>query len=236
MTLKLLKLLIFDGCDLKILALDTATEACSAAILVDSEINSKLKIAPRRHAELILGMVDELLGDTGIRLSDLDALAFGRGPGTFTGVRIAAGVVQGLAYGASLPVIPVSTLAALAQGANTDCQFIISAIDARMGEIYWGIFNKDDAGLVSAVTDEFVSAPNKIQITKDKTYYGTGSGWLRYHTIIENNLKNKIIGFDGETYPHSKDILLLARREFENGNSVPAQSALPIYLRNNVTV
>jgi tRNA threonylcarbamoyladenosine biosynthesis protein TsaB len=125
---------------LKILALDTATEACSAAIIVDSEISEKSLIAPRRHADLILSMIDELLSDSGVALSELDAIAFGRGPGAFTGIRIAAGIVQGLAYGADLPVIPISTLAALAQGTNENSDFIISAIDARMSEIYTAIY------------------------------------------------------------------------------------------------
>ena len=125
---------------LKILAIDTSTEACSAALLLGDEVRERFAIAPRRHSELILRMIDELFRETGLTLSSLAGLAFGRGPGSFTGVRIASGVIQGLALGADLGVAPISTLAALAQGAlrRTGSRQVLSVIDARMSEVYWG--------------------------------------------------------------------------------------------------
>ncbi|MGK0296523.1 MAG: tRNA threonylcarbamoyladenosine biosynthesis protein TsaB [Gammaproteobacteria bacterium] len=220
---------------MKILALDTATEACSAAIYVDSEISEKSLIAPRRHADLILSMIDELLNESGVTLSALDAIAFGRGPGAFTGIRIAAGIVQGLAYGADLPVIPVSTLAALAQGTKVNSEFIISAIDARMGEIYTAIYKRDNSGLVIAITDESVMKADNLSITGEGTYYGVGTGWATYHDVISVKFGNKLIGYNGECYPQSRDILLLAIREYEMGNLVKPEEAIPVYIRNKVT-
>ena len=143
---------------MKILALDTATEACSAALLSgDGSVYERHDIAPRRHAELILPMVDGILTEAGLGLNDLDAIAFGRGPGAFTGVRIAAGVTQGLALGAGLPVIPVSSLAALAQPALGKAAIVLPAIDARMGEVYWAAYESDQDGLVTALAGEQVA-------------------------------------------------------------------------------
>jgi tRNA threonylcarbamoyladenosine biosynthesis protein TsaB len=220
---------------LKILALDTATEACSAAIIVDSEISEKSLIAPRRHAELILSMIDELLNESGVVLSELDAIAFGRGPGAFTGIRITAGIVQGLAYGADLPVIPVSTLAALAQGTKVDSEFIISAIDARMSEIYTAIYKINNSGLVIAVSDESVMKANDFSISEQGTYYGVGTGWATYHDVMSAKIGQQLIGYSGECYPQSRDILLLAKREYEKGNLVKPEDARPVYIRNKVT-
>jgi tRNA threonylcarbamoyladenosine biosynthesis protein TsaB len=219
---------------MKLLAIDTATEACSAAILIDGETRHRYQLAPRRHAELILPMVDELLSEAGIRLADLDALAFGRGPGAFTGVRIAAGVIQGLALGADLPVIPVSTLAALAQGADPGHQYIISAIDARMGEIYWGIYERQ-GGLVAALGVEAVSRPEALDVPADRRYYGAGTGWLAYFSVLGEKLQERLCGYEGRCYPHARDILTLAAPEFRAGRTVSAEMALPVYLRNKVT-
>jgi tRNA threonylcarbamoyladenosine biosynthesis protein TsaB len=220
---------------LKILALDTSTEACSAAIMVESEIIQKDIIAPRRHGELILPMIDELLATSGLTLNNLDAIAFGRGPGAFTGIRIAAGIAQGLAFGADLPVVPISTLAALAQGSEKSSQYIISAIDARMGEIYMAIYKTAENGLVDPISDELVLRPDDISITTEGSYIGVGTGWGSYRQILQEKVGQQLISYNGECYPLSRDILLLSKREFERGNVVNAEQALPVYLRNNVT-
>ncbi|MGL5610034.1 MAG: tRNA (adenosine(37)-N6)-threonylcarbamoyltransferase complex dimerization subunit type 1 TsaB, partial [Aeromonas veronii] len=146
--------------ELKILAVDTATEACSAALLVGDKLFSRWEEAPRDHTRKILPMVQAVLEDAGISLSDLDAIAFGRGPGSFTGVRIGISVAQGLAFGAGVPLIGISTLAAMAQGAYRldGAEQVLTAIDARMNEVYFGRYELID-GRMQLVGDEVVSDP-----------------------------------------------------------------------------
>lgn len=180
-------------------------------------------------------MVDELLSEAGLPLRSLDALAFGRGPGAFTGVRVATGVIQGLAFAADLPVVPVSTLAALAQGALASSEKIISAIDARMDEIYWGLYRADADGIVQLINREQVSKPEALTQPEDGGWFGVGSGWLTYHDILTAKLSRQLMGFAGERYPHARDITILASKDFVAGKSVPAEDALPSYLRDSVT-
>ncbi len=220
---------------MKILAIDTATEACSAALTIDGDVLEKYEVAPRKHAELILPLVDGLLAEAELKLASLDALAFGRGPGAFTGVRIATGVIQGLAYAAELPVIPVSTLAAMAQGASSKSNTIISAIDARMGEIYWGMYSFNDNGIVSPLSEEQISNPALLEIETSSTCFGVGTGWGTYEDVLTKKLGGKLTGFDPVCFPHARDILTIATKELELGNSVSAAEALPVYLRNKVT-
>ena len=143
---------------MKILAVETATEACSAALSVEGEIIERYTVSPREHSLLILPMLESLLAEAGLVLNQLDALAFGRGPGSFTGVRIAAGVIQGVAFGADLPVAPVSTLAAMAQDifAKSRETAVFTALDARMGEVYWGVYQKSEDGYATLWGEEAV--------------------------------------------------------------------------------
>ena len=219
----------------KILAIETSTDACSAALDIDGQVLERYEYAPQRHAELILPMVDALLKEAGIKLPDLDALAFGRGPGAFTGVRIATGVVQGLAFGAEKPVVPVSSLAALAQGASERGRLIMSAFDARMGEIYWGLFRVADDDLVVPVNEEQVQKPGEIQIPGVEPVYGVGTGWRTYGNVLSIHLGDRVSGFDGERYPHAREVLKLAARDLRDGKAVAAEEALPVYIRNKVT-
>ena len=146
---------------MKLLALDTATEACSAALLVDDAIIERYELAPRRHAALILPMIEAVLAEAGIGVAQLDALAFGCGPGAFTGLRIAAGVAQGIALAGGLPVVPVSTLAAIAchAVARYGVERVAAAIDARMGEVYWGTYRAARDGGVVLMGAERVCSP-----------------------------------------------------------------------------
>ena len=171
---------------MKILAIDTSGDACSAALLIDSELTQRLEREPRRHGELVLGMMEGLLARAGIGLTQLDAMAFGRGPGSFTGVRIATSVVQGAAFGADLPVVPVSTLAALAQGhyRSSGSSRVLAALDARMGELYWGPYRLSDGNLMRPVSAEEVAAPEMVSIPEDGDWSGTGSGWDAYGDAI----------------------------------------------------
>ena len=219
---------------MKILALDTATEACSAALLHGDRVYQRHEIAPRRHAELILPMVDGVLAEAGLGLNALDAIAFGRGPGAFTGVRIAAGVTQGLALGASLPVIPLSSLATLAQGAIAHSATLLPAIDARMGEIYWAIYQATQDGLASLASEEQVTSPGAVKVAADKQVFGVGSGWGTYRAPLERLLDKQVSGIDPNRYPLATDMLPLAAREYNNKRYVAADQALPVYLRDNI--
>ena len=219
---------------MKILALDTATEACSAALLSSDSVYERHEIAPRRHAELILPMVDGVLAEAALGLTDLDAIAFGRGPGAFTGIRIAAGVTQGLALGADLPVIPLSSLATLAQGVIDKSATLLPAIDARMGEIYWATYDSAQDGLVRLVSEEQVTSPDAVHVPADIQIFGVGSGWATYRARLEQTLDRQITVIDPERFPLAKDMLPLAVREFNARRYVNAEQALPVYLRDNV--
>ncbi|HWQ94164.1 MAG TPA: tRNA (adenosine(37)-N6)-threonylcarbamoyltransferase complex dimerization subunit type 1 TsaB, partial [Gammaproteobacteria bacterium] len=174
---------------MKLLAIDTSTEACSAALLIGTETREHFKLAPREHAKLILPMVDKLLAEAGLSLSQLDAIAFGRGPGSFTGLRIAAGVAQGLAFGADVPVLPISTLAALAQGAYTDlgATRVLTALDARMSEVYWGVYQINGAGVMELHGAEEVCAPGNVSLPLDGEWVGAGSGWKEYGAALREH-------------------------------------------------
>jgi len=180
-------------------------------------------------------MVDQLLAEGQTSLSGLDALAFGRGPGSFTGVRIAAGVIQGLAFAADLPVVAVSSLAVLAQGAINDAHVLLSAFDARMEEIYWGLYRVTKENVVIPLKAEQVSKPDAISIPADIRCFGVGSGWGRYAEVLRHKLGECLTGFDGNRYPLAVDMVPLALRDFEAGLAVCAEHALPVYLRNEVT-
>ncbi|MGH8503183.1 MAG: tRNA (adenosine(37)-N6)-threonylcarbamoyltransferase complex dimerization subunit type 1 TsaB [Gammaproteobacteria bacterium] len=221
---------------MKLLAVETATEGCSAALAVDRKIYSRFEIAPRRHAEIILPMCESLIAEAGIALSQLDAIAFGRGPGAFTGVRIAAGVAQGLAYGLERPVVPVSTLAALAQEIMTELgkASVLVAIDARMGEIYWGCYQRDQQDCARLIGEERVGKAEDVIVPADRTWYGAGSGWDVYGETLANRLGNSLEGYDGQRLPRAEYIAGLAEIAFAEGLAVPAEQAQPVYLRDNV--
>ena len=218
---------------MNLLAIDTSTEACSAALHIKGETLSRYEFAPRRHAELILPMVDQLLSEARIKLSALDAIAFGRGPGAFTGVRIATGIAQGLAFSANLPLIPVSTLASLAQSVNDRNGTIASIIDARMGEVYYGLYQSGD--VVELIGVECVISPDKIIAGNVTSCYGVGSGWTNYADVLQNVFRGHLDGYSAEHYPHARDMIPLALWAFRNGDLKAPEDAAPVYLRNNVT-
>jgi len=220
---------------MKILALDTATDACSAALYIDGDIQERFEIAPRVHTKLLLPMIDSLMADAQLRPQQLDAIAFGCGPGSFTGVRIATGVMQGIAYGADLPVVPVSTLAAISQAClqKTQQNTIFTAVDARMGEIYWAVYQRDAEGYAGLIDQE------KVQVATDVdalslTGYGIGSGWQQYSTELSDKLSNQLIGFDADYLPHSAEIALLGAVGVQRKKTLPVELAMPVYLRDKV--
>lgn len=221
-----------------ILALDTSTDACSVALNADGVITSLFEVAAKSHTQRLLPMVDELLQASGCELADLDAIAFGRGPGSFTGLRICAGIVQGLAFGANLPVIPVSTLEAMALGfyrANPGVQVpLMVTLDARMDEVYWGLFSRDGE-LVKALAAEEVISPDLliqhadlIQLGGD--FVGIGPG-LHYPALQAIEVHKRVL----DVHPHAENMALIAARLFSAGQVVSALDAQPVYLRDSVS-
>ncbi len=222
----------------RILALETATDACSAALCIGGDIRERFEIAPRRHAALLLVFIDSLMAEAGLRATQLDAVAFGRGPGSFTGLRIAAGMAQGIAFGAQLPVLPVSTLAALAQGCLPGCNAptVLAALDARMGEVYFGAFSVTENALVSALDEEQVCAPEAIPAHSRAEYCIAGDAWRNYAEAMRAQLPRAPVGSFEQARPHAADVARLARALWSHGAGVPAEQAAPVYLRNNVAV
>ncbi|MEH8176920.1 tRNA (adenosine(37)-N6)-threonylcarbamoyltransferase complex dimerization subunit type 1 TsaB [Aeromonas veronii] len=223
--------------ELKILAVDTATEACSAALLVGDKLFSRWEEAPRDHTQKILPMVQAVLEDAGISLSDLDAIAFGRGPGSFTGVRIGISVAQGLAFGAGVPLIGISTLAAMAQGAYRldGAEQVLTAIDARMNEVYFGRYELID-GRMQLVGDEVVSEPAALVDVRGKLagpVTCVGTGFETYGETL-SGLADEL-AVSQVRFPAAEDMLPLARAAWLAGEAVPVEQATPVYLRDKVT-
>ena len=219
----------------RLLALDSSTEACSVALLDGDVVFERYLEAPREHMLRLLPMVDELLRERGLTLRDLDAITFARGPGSFTGLRICVGMVQGLAFGVDLPVIPISTLAVLAQaGVTAELSagtHILSAIDARMDEVYWAWFQLNAAGLVESVGDEQLSAPERVDCGISFTRkIGVGSGW-QYRPRLSDDGFSQI---DETLLPRAAAILQLALPLWLAGAAVDVEQALPVYLRDKV--
>jgi tRNA threonylcarbamoyladenosine biosynthesis protein TsaB len=221
---------------MKLIAIETASEACSAALLYDDEIYLRYELKPRLHSKLILSMLDQVLSEADVRLANLDVVAFGRGPGSFTGVRIAAGVIQGVAFAAELPVIPVSTLAALAQRAYREKgeRNLLTAFDARMGELYWAGYRVGDKERLVAAIPEQVGPAHEIEVPWDDEWYGVGSGWGVHGEKLAQRLGDTLLGFKAELYCSARDIATLAADDYQAGLAVAPEHALPVYLRNHV--
>lgn len=221
---------------MKLLAIETSTELCSAALQVDGAVLERHEFAPGGHSRLILPMIESLFAESGLQLRQMDALAFGCGPGSFTGVRIAASVVQGLAFGVDLPVVPVSTLATVAHGAFVlhGWPRVLAALDARMGEVYWGSFVIDDARLMRPQHDEAVAAPDRVTLASQGVWDGAGSGWQTYGDVLAAAVGTSLVNKDGALLPQAAHLLSLAISDFRAGKAVAAELAIPVYLRDQV--
>ncbi len=224
---------------MKLLAFETATEACSVALWIDGEVRERFEVAPRRHAELALPWADRLLAEAGIAKAGLDAVAVGRGPGAFTGVRLGVALGQGIALALDLPVLPVSTLAALAMrgaapaGADSG---ILAAIDARMGEVYWAAFRRAGTG-VAPVSAEAVSAPGAVVLADaDSAWRGVGTGFAAAEGLLQQHLGARLQSVDATALPHAADVAVLAAAAFARGEAVAADRLEPAYLRDNVAM
>lgn len=220
---------------MKLLAVDTATDACSAALWQDGECAERFALAPREHTRRLLPMVDELLAEAGLRLTGLDAIAFGRGPGSFTGLRIAVGVAQGLALGADLPVVAVSDLAALAHAGwrETGESHWLACLDARMGEVYAGRFIVESAQAVPQA-EEVVVAPALLTPPGSGIWQGIGPGFAAYAEALERRLGARLGATLPDRLPRAGDLAALGAAMAARGETQPAEQAAPVYLRNNV--
>lgn len=221
---------------MRLLAFDTATEACSVALEIDGAVHARHLEQPRAHGERLLAMIDEVLAEAGIARTDLDALAFGRGPGGFTSLRIGAGVAQGIAWGLGLPVIPVSSLAVLAQGAARahGVERALAAIDARMGEVYWGAFALDERGLMQPLGGEHVLPPDRVECPPGQGGYGCGTGWESHGDTLRQRCGNALQAVTGPRLPNAVDLLPRAHAAWAQGETVTAEQAVPVYLRDRV--
>jgi len=221
---------------MRILAIETATEACSVALSVDGAIIERFELAPRRHAELVLPMADALLAQAGIGKRQLDAIAVGRGPGAFTGIRLAIAIAQGLALALDRPVVPVSTLAVLAMGARDAGLPMLALLDARMGAVYGGQFVPDRDGLVSAIADEQVRSPADVDAPDADAFVAIGSGYAAYAAILDARFGAAMRAAHPQAMPHAADLVRLAARDFAAGRGVDALAAQPVYLRDKVAL
>jgi tRNA threonylcarbamoyladenosine biosynthesis protein TsaB len=196
---------------IKLLAIDTATDACSVALYLNDQVLERFCIAARTHTRLLLPMIDDLLKETDLSLAEIDAFAFGRGPGSFTGIRIACSVIQALSFGINKPVVSVSTLRALAQGTarTSGATQVFASLDARLDSLYWGLFKMGAEGIMQPVSDERLSLTDQICLP--------AGSW------------QKITG-----HPHAEDIARIAVYEYQAGQAVTAKFALPVYLRNEI--
>lgn len=220
-----------------LLAIETATEACSAALLAGGDVIERSEVAPRRHAELILPMIESLLAEAGLSRRQVDGIAVGRGPGAFTGVRLAISVAQGIALGLDVPVVPVSSLAALAQDVPADRDAaILALIDARMGEIYAGAFRRGENGLVAAIGDEFVGPVARMPLPPAPRWSVVGSGWAVYRDALAERLPAAPGWEDGTRLPQAHAVVRLAAPLFAAGHALAPEAALPVYLRDKVAL
>ena len=221
---------------MKLLVLDTATEACSVALENEGAVTARFEICPQQHSQRLLPMVDEVLKEAGITLKELDALAFGRGPGSFTGVRIATGMIQGLALGTGLSVAGISTLEAMAQQASVETQkdVFACALDARMGEVYFAVYRRKEDGLALLVEEQVCPPEHAVELLSaiSEPFEALGTGWEAYETL--DTLKGKDVEVS-ITLPTAEFMVPIAIDDVQNGAVSDAATVKPVYLRDKVT-
>ena len=223
---------------MKLLALDTSSVACSVALQIDDDVVERHEEQPREHTRLLMPMIESLLADAGASLSDLDAIVLGNGPGSFIGMRIAASVAQGLAFGASLQIVPVSSMAAVAARviAEHDAGEVIVAQDAHMQEVYLGIYRPDRDGNPDAISSERLhglSAIAELDTSPNPSRFGAGYGWQRYPELLVAN-RDRVTNVVDILHPHASDLLGLATIALEKGVAIEPQDISPAYLRQKV--
>lgn len=221
-----------------ILAIDTSTQACSCALNINGVIHENFDLIPRQHAQKLLPMIEALLKAHSLTFTDLDAVAYGQGPGSFTGLRIAAGVVQGIAFGADLPVIPVSTLASLALQLRDeiDTGLILSTLDARIDEVYWGFFRLDGQEL-TAVGEEGLCKPEflPVPIPGNPALLNAAGSGLAFLKRMPAPYQDVIASVHKDLHPRAGVMAELAQAMLRDGRIQSAEEVNPVYLRDKVT-
>ena len=222
---------------MRILAVDTATEACSVALWLDGAVHERWELAGRTHSQRLLPLLHELLAEAGIALAQVDGIACGVGPGSFAGVRIGVGFVKGLALGLDRPVLPVTSLAMLAQGAMRlhGAGQVLAAIDARMNEVYFCAYARQD-GLAVPLGEALVAPPAALGLPGEGEWQAAGSGWNTHLEALRAGTRADLKLIDGAALPHARDALPLAAPAFAAGQGVAAGELAPLYLRNRVAL
>lgn len=218
---------------MNILAIDTSTEACSAALLrEDGQLFSEFEIAPRQHTRLLPKMMDSVLASAQCSKSSISYCAFANGPGAFTGIRIAASTAQGIGIALNIPLIPISTLATLAQVSldSLGGDSTLVALDARMGEVYWAVYRRDENGLASLVGTENLDKINDVVIEKSIDR-GAGHGWLVGRDVWQQRQSMVV---DAELLPAARALIKLAEQAASNRQACAADKITINYLRNRV--
>jgi len=218
---------------MKLLVLDTSTEWCSAALWLDGRIQARRVLAEQRHSSLLLPMVDDLLRESAVTLRQLDGIAYGAGPGSFTGLRIACAVTQGLALGADLPVAGVSTLESIAE--QTDAERIVTVLDARMAEVYLAAYRRDGADW-HTVSEPQLALPESVAVPEEGDWVGAGNGFVALGDVLRPRLAARLTRIDDTLMPDAAAMAPLAARVFERGEGQDAALAAPIYLRDKVAL
>lgn len=218
---------------MNILALDTSSEYCSAALLCDGHILQSLEHAGQRHSQRLLPMVQELLAEAGLVLAALDGIAVSLGPGSFTGVRIAAAVGQGIAYGADLPVGPVGSLEAMAWG--TGHAAVIACADARMGEVYFAAYRREGGGLAETIAP-CVVPPAEVPVPGEGAWHAAGSGFAVHGTLLAARLWGRVSGVDPDAVVQAQFVASLAAARWPAGFVEPPEALQPTYVRDKVAL
>ena len=218
---------------MRVLALETSTEYCSVALWLDGAVMERCELVGQKHSELLMAMLDDVLKQAGVKLAQFDGIAFGKGPGSFTGVRIACGVAQGLALGANLPVAGVCTLQALAEASGKPR--VIAALDARMGEIYHAAYGKQGDDWI-ALGEPRLCKPEDAPLVPGDDWFGAGSGFATHGTALSERYAGQLQGTDETAVPRAAAIVALGAAQFAQGRGVDAAEALPLYLRDKVAL